>query len=130
MSKADKARFAPRLQSEAPEQLFASAEAAWFWYMRAQRARLEGARLSGAAATFQRPCCSDDIYRWVMGLYRHRRLTTNELRVLAVYGWRETPPDGRLSGEADDAKTWDRALDTLGSALVARGVMESGAEYQ
>jgi len=42
---------------------FDSAEAAWFWFVQAQVARLEGARISAGAGTFQRPCEPVDIYR-------------------------------------------------------------------
>ncbi|MBL4613956.1 MAG: hypothetical protein JKY27_03660 [Magnetovibrio sp.] len=102
---------------------FLSAQEAWFWYVRSERARREGARLTEAASAFTRPCEPDDIYRIIMGLYRRRTIGDQHLEVLAEFGWRECPPDARVRGEEHPFRLWDDALDRLTTPLKAKGIV-------
>ncbi len=51
-------RYIQKKQSQAPSIPFFDAEEAWFWFMRSQRARLEGAKMrSGEADVLQASGC-------------------------------------------------------------------------
>lgn len=120
MSKTRRARKPLPEKTQIP---FLDAEEAWFWYMRTERVRREGAYLKEDATDTARPCDPDDIYRMVMKLRRHRRIGDAHLRVLAEYGWRETPPDDRVREEARAVMLWDDALDRLTTELKAKGIV-------
>jgi len=102
---------------------FNDAEEAWFWFIRSTRARMDGARLSAQASNETRPCEPDDLYRLVLNLRQRRLLRDDHLRVLAEYGWRESPPDPRLNEEERALCLWDEALDRLTTPLVAKGIV-------
>lgn len=102
---------------------FASAEEAWFWFTRCQKARHDGARLRADFALEPRPCDPDDVYRMVVGLARARRLRGHHLRVLESYGLRESAPDPRADEELRDCRLWDEALDRLHTVFKAKGVV-------
>lgn len=120
-----KQRLAPRRLPMVPEIPFASATDAWFWYIRSERLRRDGAKLgSSGMATEQRPCEPDDINRAVMALYRKKIIRQEHLKVLAIYGWNDRPPDPRLPDEERAAFLWDDALDRLATELKAKGIVE------
>lgn len=102
---------------------FSDAQEAWFWFIRSTRARMDGARLSAIASNETRPCEPDDVYRIVLGLREKRLLRDDHLRVLAQYGWRESPPDPRLFEEEHALCLWDEALDRLTTPLIAKGIV-------
>jgi hypothetical protein len=102
---------------------FIDAEEAWFWFMRSERARREGARLSEDASNETRPCEPDDMYRMVMALRQRQRLGDAHLRVLLHYGWRECPPDMRVRDEQHALSLWCEALDRLTTVLKAKGIV-------
>lgn len=116
-------RFVPRVSSDAPSIPFMDAEEAWFWYVRSQQARLEGARFDQAASVV-RPCDPDDLYRAVMGLVRNRRLDNEHIKVLASYGAGLSPPDPRLREQERAHRLWDEALDRLTTVLRRKGIIE------
>lgn len=102
---------------------FLDAEEAWFWFIRSQRARREGARLTDTDSAHTRPCEPDDIYRIVMGLFRRRTLHKGHLRVLAEYGWRGASPDGRVRDEEPPALLWEDALERMTTVLKEKGII-------
>ncbi len=102
---------------------FLDAEEAWFWFMRCERVRREGARLAADEALTDRPCEPDDIYRAVMGLFRRRLIGNEHLKVLAEFGWREAPPDPRVREEERPLSLWEDALDRLTTDLKAKGIV-------
>lgn len=102
---------------------FADAQEAWFWYMRAVRMRVDGARLGDPFSRETRPCEPDDLYRAAMALRRAGRLGGEHLRVLAHFGWRQCPPDARLREEARALQLWQDALDRLTTVLKAKGIV-------
>ena len=115
-----------RVQKPMPEKHvieFLDAEEAWFWFVRSERARREGARLTEEASDNTRPCEPDDIYRAVMRLYRRRVISGEHLKVLAEYGWRECPPDPRAREQERAHLLWDDALDRLTTELKTKGIM-------
>ena len=105
-------RFIPRPYYDTPTAPFVNAEEAWFWFMRCQRAREEGA---------EHP---DDLYRAAVGLLRKRQITAEHLRVLAFFGVCERPPDPRCRDEERSARLWDEALDKLTTVLKKKGIIE------
>lgn len=116
-------RHAARPVRQGAVEPFRSTEEAWFWFIRCQRARLEGARFEGVSATV-RPCDPDDVYRAIMALVRRGALRLAHLRVLLDYGFRDRPPDGRVAGETKAARLWDEGLDRLTTVLKGKGIVE------
>lgn len=102
---------------------FLDAEEAWFWFIRSERARREGARLTETFSSHTRPCEPDDIYRIVMGLFRRHTIGNEHLKVLAEYGWRNAPPDGRVREDERPLSLWEDALDRLTTELKAKGIV-------
>lgn len=102
---------------------FESAEEAWFWFIAAQKAREEGARFVAGQGLVARPCEPIDILKAVDRLYRNRRLVMDHLLVLRHYGVRFLPPDPRRMREARAARLWSEAMDRLGDALDAKGIL-------
>ena len=116
-------RYIPKKMINIPYVPFLNAEQAWFWYVRAQQARNDGARFE-AAATEVRPCDPDDMYRAVMGLVRHKRLDDEHIRVLTTYGINLSPPDPRIREQERAYRMWDEALDRLTTVLRKKGIVE------
>lgn len=115
--------FKPNVIDEAPANPFESAEEAWFWFVRCQQVRREGARLGGGCASFSRPCDPDDVYCAVVGLNRRRLLSAAHLDVLGTFGVAGRPPDARRTDESRAAKLWEEALDRLSTVLRAKGIV-------
>jgi hypothetical protein len=116
-------RFVPKPQSAAPVKPFASAEEAWFWFVRAAKARRDGVRFEGAAGSWQRPCDPDDIRRALDLLHRQGAVGTIHVATLARFGAAERPPDVRCEEEIAFVAPWDEALDRLATPLKAKGIV-------
>ncbi len=119
-----KPRYAPRCLPVVSEVPFTSVEEAWFWYMRCERVRREGARMTRDNIRQHRPCEPDDLNRWVMALYRAGTIGPQHLKVLAHFGWQDRAPDPRVRGEVRAHALWDEALDRLATPLKSRGIVE------
>ncbi len=117
-------RYIPRSAAEAPLTPFHSAEEAWFWFVRCQQVRREGAQLAGGGGGFSRPCDPDDIYRAIMTLQRRGVLTNAHLAVLGSFGLAGRAPDPRCVEEALAARLWAEALDRLSTVLRAKGILD------
>lgn len=117
-------RLFPRPVSLPSTRPFSDAAEAWFWYVRTQRARREGARFESGPRTAARPCDPDDIYLAVRALHRRGDLLAAHLRTLARYGALERTPDSRLAEERPHLRLWSEALDRLGDHLRAKGIVE------
>lgn len=102
--------------------LFGSAEEAWFWYVRCQVGRLDGARFGGDGFV-ERPCEPDDVYLAAVGLRRRRVLSGAHLAVMARFGLLGYPPDVRCREEAGPLRLWREAFDRLGTVLRAKGIV-------
>jgi len=117
-------RYTPKKQSHAPSVPFCDAQEAWFWFIRSQRARLEGAKMRSDEADVVRPCDPDDVYRAVMELVRGRILGRYHLKVLASFGIAECAPDSRIREHERAARLWDEALDRLTTILRKKGIVQ------
>jgi hypothetical protein len=115
-------RYAVRNVGELPVNAFESAEEAWFWFVRCQQVRREGAHLGGGGI-FSRPCDPDDIYRAIMGLHQRGVVGSAHLTVLARFGLIGRPPDRRCAEEAQAARLWAEALDRLCTVLRDKGII-------
>lgn len=116
-------RLGPRSTAAAPTQPFSSAEEAWFWFMQAHQALLDGAKPRAGAALTPRPCEPVDIFRALDRLYRHRRLIRDHVAVLAHYGRRLMAPDPVRRREARSAGLWREALERLEGPLRRKGIV-------
>ncbi|MCP5364904.1 MAG: hypothetical protein H6905_06730 [Hyphomicrobiales bacterium] len=104
--------------------LFSCAEEAWFWFIRCQRLRREGARIAPANAGVQRPCDPDDLYRAVVSLAREGRINRQQMNVLERFGLLGRPPDARCADESVAARNWEHALAHLAVPLRRKGIIE------
>ena len=101
---------------------FSSAEEAWFWFVRCQQVRRDGARFDDRGG-LQRPCDPDDIYVAATALHRRGILGPPHMNVLATFGLRGQPPDARCRDEQRSARLWDEALDRLSTILRGKGIV-------
>jgi hypothetical protein len=115
--------YVPRTTEDIEVTPFDSAEEAWFWFIMAQKAREDGARFAKGIGLLNRPCEPIDILKCIDRLYRNRRLQMDHILVLRHYGVRQLAPDPRRVKEARASKLWEEAMERLGDALVAKGIM-------
>lgn len=104
---------------------FSTAEEAWFWFILAQTAKVEGAKLCSGASLMKRPCEPTDILTCLDRLYRNRRITMDHMLVLRHYGKRQMAPDPRRVKEARAFTLWKEALERLEPVLVRKGIVRS-----
>ncbi len=90
---------------------FEDAQTAWFWFIMAQQARNEGARIAAGQGAFNRPCEPIDILKIVDRLYRNRRLIRDHLLVLRHYGRRQLAPDPYRVKEQRAHTIWCEAME-------------------
>lgn len=102
---------------------FENVEEAWFWFVSAQQAKNEGARITAGQSLYPRPCEPIDILKTVERLYRQRRLTMDHLRVLKHYGQRSYAPDVRRSRESRAYQLWKEAMDRVEPVLERKGII-------
>lgn len=117
-------RFVPSRSKILPEAPFANAEAAWFWFMRSQKLRWEGAVINDRTVTEMRPCDPDDIYRAVKELHRSGSIRQAHVQTLHRFGVLDRPPDLRCPEEVLAHRLWDEALDKLTSVLRRKEIVE------
>ncbi|NQV45437.1 MAG: hypothetical protein HQ501_11060 [Rhodospirillales bacterium] len=117
-------RYAPLPMAVKGIAPFHSGEEAWFWFVRCQIIRHQGARPASAMGTLVRPCDPDDIYRVVVCLHKQGRLSTAHLRTLSQYGLAERTPDNRCAEEAAATRLWDEAIRHLEDRLIVKGIVE------
>ena len=104
-------------------QPFKSAEEAWFWFIQAQTARNEGAKIVAGAGLYQRPCEPVDIITALERLYRARRVTIDHIMILRHYGQRLMSPDPRRAKEIRAHGLWKEALSKLEEVLIAKRIV-------
>ena len=119
-----KTRYIPRTLTDAPSALFSNTEEAWFWFIRCQRVRREGARFSDSRLMTQRPCDPDDIYRGVVELARSGVIGGKHLTILGTFGLWDRPPDARRPEERRASQLWDEALHHLTVLFRKKGIVE------
>jgi len=103
---------------------FQSAEEAWFWYVRCQKARDDGAKMEVDLTRDGRPCELEDVYRAVKRLSDCRKISGHHIRVLVAYGKGDRPPDPRCREEAEPYRLWTEALDKLTTVLKQKDIIQ------
>ena len=116
-------QHAPKYQSDIEGVPFNSAEEAWFWFVSAQMARADGARIAAGVSLITRPCEPVDIFKAMERLYRSRRLLMDHILVLRHYGRRLMSPDPRRAKEIRAHKLWCEALERLEDVFVSKGIV-------
>ncbi len=104
---------------------FESVEDAWLWFIQAQQARDEGARIVAGMSLYPRPCEPIDILKVVDRLYRQRKLIRDHLLVLRHYGRRQMAPDPRRMKERRGYMLWREAMDAIGPVLEKKGIIQN-----
>lgn len=107
---------------------FESAEEAWFWFILAQQARHDGARIAAGQGLYTRPCEPMDILKVAERLYRNRMLTMDHFHVLRHYGRRQYAPDIRRVKEHRAHKLWREAMERIEPILVRKGIVRESAK--
>jgi len=120
---AQKDKYTPKTQTNSETTPFDSALEAWMWFIQAQQARAEGARVTSGEGLVSRPCEPMDILKVLDRLYRNRRLQMDHLLVLRHYGRRQFAPDPRRVKEARAHELWTQALERLEPALIRKGIV-------
>jgi hypothetical protein len=123
MSRRDQ-QFIPRPQTDVETQPFETVEDLWFWFIQAQTAKNEGARVSAGQGSVRRPCEPLDILKILDGLYRNRCIIREHLLVLRYYGRRMLAPDPRRIKEVRAYKLWNEALSHMQPALERKGIVK------
>lgn len=111
----------------APEQSipFDNVEEAWFWFIAAQAARNDGARIVAGAGLAMRPCEPIDILKVLDALYRNRMLQREHFLVLRHYGRRQMPPDERRVKENRAHYLWCEAMEKMETPLQKKGIVRA-----
>ncbi len=91
--------YTPKHQGITNAQPFETVEDAWFWFIQAQQARIDGARIAAGVGVVPRPCEPIDILQALDGIYRNRKVTMEHMLVLRHFGRRMLPPDPRRAKE-------------------------------
>jgi hypothetical protein len=118
-----KERHTIRRQPDTETVPFNNAEEAWFWFIQAQQARIDGARFALGQGLTPRPCEPLDILKILDGLHRHRRLLMEHLMVLRHYGRRMMPPDPRRAKEARAYHLWREAMERIAPVMARKGII-------
>lgn len=121
---AERELYVRKPQAEIETLPFRDAEEAWFWFIQAQQARIDGARFATGQGLVPRPCEPIDILKVLDQLYRQRRLLMEHFLVLRHYGRRMMPPDPRRVKEGKAFKLWREAMDRMEPVLVRKGIIE------
>ncbi len=116
--------YTPKPVSAVETETFSSAEEAWFWFIQAQAAKNDGARITAGQGMVHRPCEPIDILKVVDRLYRQRRLLMDHLLVLRHYGRRLMAPDARRAKEVKAHNLWVEALERMTPILERKGIVE------
>lgn len=121
--------YTPRPSAHASTVPFADAEEAWFWFIQAQQARVEGARITAGAGLVPRPCEPIDILNVVSQLHRARRLLIDHILVLRHYGRRMMAPDPRRMKEMRAHGLWREALERIEPVLIRKGIVDDDSDF-
>lgn len=107
---------------------FETVEDAWFWFIDANQARIDGAQITAGHGLLPRPCEPNDILIILNRLYKNRRLKIEHFRVMRFYGVRGMAPDPYRPKEISASKLWDEAMEMLEEILIAKGVVDGSID--
>jgi hypothetical protein len=118
-----KKNYYPVINVDRETDPFESVEELWFWFVAANQAQLDGARIGAGASEYNRPCLPSDIFTILNRLHRNRRLLREHLLVLRHYGKRQLAPDPHHPKEARAASIWKEAMEALEDILISKGIV-------
>lgn len=124
-----KKNYYPVVNSADTIDKFSSVEDAWFWFITANQAFLDGARFGAGAGRHNRPCLPSDILTIVDRLRRTRRLLRDHIMVMRHYGTRQYAPDRYHPKEMRAATIWQEAMEVLEEVLIAKGIVEKAGDW-
>lgn len=101
---------------------FHTAEEAWFWFIEANAAQMNGARMAANTGIY-RPCEPADIFTALNRLYRQRIIVWEQILILKHFGERRMAPDRHHHKEARAADMWSKALGHLENTLVSKSIV-------
>ena len=107
---------------------FDRVENAWFWFIQAQDAKVDGARITAGQALVPRPCEPSDILKVLNNLYRNRLIKWDHCLVLRHYGRKQMAPDARYHKERKAAQLWQEAMARLYPVLARKNIVQIDAE--
>ena len=120
--------FPPIYEHDKDTVPFESAEEAFFWFIAAQQARNDGARIAAGKSMCPRPCEPTDIYNVMSHLHRTRRLNMNHFKVLRHYGERGIAPDGARVKEMRADGLWLEAMHHMEPVLIRKRIVVPSCE--
>jgi len=103
---------------------FETAQEAWFWFIQAQEAKADGARITAGQGLVGRPCEPSDILKVLDRLYRNRILKWDHCLVLRHYGRKQMAPDERYVKERKAAHLWKEAMTHLYPILLRKNIIK------
>lgn len=103
---------------------FEDATEAWFWFIKAQEARNDGARYTAGMSLLPRPCEPSDFLKILDRLYRNRILLRDHFLVLRHYGRRQLAPDNRRVKESIAFKLWNEAFEKIEPILIKKNIVQ------
>lgn len=121
-------RYTPKPLPDREHVPFDTAEEAWFWFIQAHDARMDGARIV-AGVGVSRPCEPVDIFKVMEKLYRAQKLSMEHVLTLRCFGRRMMPPDPRRPKESRAHKFWCEALELMEEGLVAKGIVAAARPW-
>ncbi len=116
--------YGPKTYAHQPATAFDSAEEAWFWFIRCQQMRRDGAKLDSDLESTARPCDPDDVYCATDRLLRNGVIRSAHVKVLVHYGRLQRTPDPRCSEQVTATRFWTEAIDRLSTPLRAKGIIQ------
>lgn len=116
-------KFFPIYESNKDTVPFESAQEAFFWFIAAQQAKNDGARIAAGKSVCPRPCEPTDIYNVMSRLHRMRRLDMNHFKVLRHYGERGIAPDHNRVKEMRAHKLWNEAMQRIEPILIRKKIV-------
>lgn len=127
---ASKEKFKGAIIREADVVPFETAEEAWFWFIAAWQAKIDGVRLVSGAGAIPRPCEPVDIMNILNRFYKSRLLLWDHFVVLRHYGVRFVAPDAGRAKEARASRLWDEAIAKLEPVLIEKGIVRQKTIFE
>lgn len=102
---------------------FDTTEEAWFWFIAARAAQMDGTARKSRPGAIPRPCEPVDILNILNRLHRRRLLKIEHFRVLRFYGDRHMRPDPKRPHERTSSQLWDQAMERLSDIFIRHGIV-------
>ena len=105
-----------------PIRLFDTAEEAWMWFCFCEMTPKSFKRSKNNST---RPCETSDIAIVVKRLFQQKILTQAHLKVLNLYGEKQTPPFEQMGDPKQHCQLWKQALQRVLKPLKMKGIVDA-----